>query len=78
MNKHERFDAQARITTTKIGSGFGSIEVVHDRDRCFGFIQNTHGRFNAFWSGDDFKDHPLGDFKTKTAALTAILRCCHE
>ena len=68
----------AAITTTKISRGFSAIEVVHDRDRCFGFIRRTDRRFKAWWSGDRFDDHPLGEFETKAAALKAIATATTE
>jgi hypothetical protein len=61
------------VTTKEIGRGLDRIEVVHDGVHCYGFFRTISSRdFEAWWSGDHFDDHPLGNFETRAAALEAV------
>ena len=62
----------AAITTTKVGRVLQAVEVVHDHDRCYGFIRCAGTAFKAWRSGNRFDDHFLGEFATRAAAIAAI------
>jgi hypothetical protein len=61
------------IVTTTIGRSGSRVEVVHDRERCYGYLRPRGTGFKAWWSGDRFDDHYIGEFTTKPAAIDAVV-----
>jgi hypothetical protein len=57
------------IQTTKVGQAGDSVEVVRDSERCYGFLRRWGEGWKAWWSGDRFDDHYIGEFPTKAAAI---------
>jgi hypothetical protein len=61
------------ITTTKVGRSGNTVEVIHDRERCYGYLQHWGEGFKAWWSGESFDDHYIGEFTTKAVAINAVV-----
>jgi hypothetical protein len=61
------------VTTTKVGRSGDTVEVVHDRERCYGYLRPGGSSFKAWWSGDRFDDHYIGEFTTKAVAIDAAV-----
>jgi hypothetical protein len=49
------------------------ITVIHDGKHCYGHLQFGPWGFRAFWSGNHFDDHLIGEFKDKTQAVKAVV-----
>jgi hypothetical protein len=65
--------ASPEVTTTPVGRTGDRVEVVHDPDRCYGYLRPWGTGFKAWWSGDSFDDHYIGEFATKLAAISAVV-----
>ena len=61
------------VTTTKVGRSGDTVEVVHDRERCYGYLRPWGASFKARWSGERFDDHYIGEFTTRAAAIDAVV-----
>jgi hypothetical protein len=65
------------VRTTTVGKSANSIEVIHDAERCYGFLRHrldgSRVPFEAWWSDDRFRDYFAGEFPTKEAAIAAVL-----
>ena len=62
------------VRTTLVGRGANAVEVVHDSERCFGFLRSDRHGWKAWWSSvDRFEDHYVGAFATRAAAIAAAV-----
>ncbi|OLB72258.1 MAG: hypothetical protein AUI16_20885 [Alphaproteobacteria bacterium 13_2_20CM_2_64_7] len=66
-------EASPEVTTSTLGRTGDRVEVVHDRERCYGYLRPWGTGFKAWWSGDRFDDHYIGEFATKPAAISAVV-----
>jgi hypothetical protein len=57
------------IETTAVGKGADAVEVIHDCERCYGYLRCRSQSWGAWWSGDRFDDHYIGEFPTEAAAI---------
>ena len=62
-----------RVRTRPIGKVGERVEVVHDGDRCYGYIRQWGEAWQATWSGDRMDDHFIGEFGTKATAIEAVV-----
>src|SRR5262249_12787830 len=66
------------IRTTVIGRGAGIVEVIHDDERCYGFLRRNGTGYEAYWSGERFDDHFIGEFTDKTLAIDAVVKAVSD
>lgn len=66
-------EPQGTIWTTVVGRGRTAVEVVRDDDRCYGFLRRRGSSYEAWWSGDKFDDHLIGEFADAAAAIAAVV-----
>ena len=57
-----------------VGSGRTAVEVIRDDDRCYGFLRRNGIGYSAYWSGERFDDHFIGEFTDKTLAIDAVVK----
>jgi hypothetical protein len=62
-----------RVRTTVVGRGRAAVEVVRDDDRCYGFLRRRGSSYEAWWSGNKFDDHLIGEFASVEAAIAAVV-----
>src|SRR5436305_14369479 len=67
----------SEVTTTRVGRSGNTVEVVHDRERCYGYLRPWGPSLKAWWSGERFDDHYIGEFTTKAAAIDAVVNDGH-
>jgi hypothetical protein len=57
---------------SETGVGRGTITVIHDADRCYGFLRQWGNLLEAWSSDDSFHDCFIGEFRGKREAITAL------
>jgi len=62
------------IETTMVGRASGAVEVIHDADRCYGFLRRSGCGYAAWWSGERFDDRYIGEFASKASAIDAVVK----
>jgi hypothetical protein len=67
-------DLSQSVRTTVVGTGRTVVEVIHDADRCYGFLRRLGSAYQAWWSGKRFDDHFIGEFADKTLAIDAVVK----
>jgi hypothetical protein len=66
-------EAAGTIRTTPAGQGKDAVEVVHNDERCFGYLRHTGSSYQAWWSGERFDDHFIGEFASEEDAIQAVV-----
>jgi hypothetical protein len=61
------------VRTTRTGRGLDAVDVVHNDDRCFGFLRRLGSSYQAWWSDEEFDDHLIGEFESEAAAIAAVV-----
>lgn len=61
-----------------IGRSRSAVEVIHDEDRCYGFLRSNGTGYKAWWSGERFDDHFIGEFTDKALAIDAVVKAATE
>jgi hypothetical protein len=63
----------AKVWTTQVGRGRDAVEVVRDDERCYGFLRRSGSGYQAWWSGEKFDDHLIGEFESEATAIAAVV-----
>jgi hypothetical protein len=62
------------LWTVMIGREWSGIEVIHDGERCYGFLRRSVSGHRAWCSGEHFNDHYIGEFNNKAVAIDAVVK----